>query len=40
LRKINKIDKPIAKLKIRQMGNIQINKIRTEKGQIPKKIKK
>ena len=31
---INKIDKPLAKLRKRQKDNIQINKIRNEKGDI------
>ena len=34
LEKINKIDKPLAKLIKRQRENIQINKIRNEKGDI------
>ena len=34
LRKINKIDKPLSKLTKRQRENIQINKIRSEKGDI------
>ena len=33
-RKINKIDKPLSKLTKRQRENIQINKIRNEKGGI------
>ena len=31
---INKIDKPLAKLRKRQKDNIQINKIRNENGDI------
>ena len=34
LEKINKIDKPLAKLNKRQRENTQINKIRNEKGDI------
>ena len=34
LRKINKIDKPLSKLIKRQRENIQINKVRIEKGDI------
>ena len=34
LEKINKIDKPLAKLIKRQRENTQINKIRNEKGDI------
>ena len=34
LEKINKIDKPLAKLIKRQRENMQINKIRNEKGDI------
>jgi hypothetical protein len=30
--KINKLDKPLAKLTRKQTDNIQINKIRTKKG--------
>ena len=33
-KKINKIDKPLSKLSIRPRENIQINKIRNEKGDI------
>ena len=32
--KINKIDKPLAKLTKRQKKTIQVNKIRNEKGDI------
>jgi hypothetical protein len=32
LRKINKIDKPLAKLTKRQREDIQINKVRNENG--------
>jgi hypothetical protein len=32
--KLNKIDKPLAKLTKRQRGSIQINKFRNEKGEI------
>ena len=34
MEKINKIDKPLAKLIKRQRENTQINKIRNEKGDI------
>jgi hypothetical protein len=34
LRKINKIDKPLARLTRRHRDSIQINKIRNEKGDI------
>ena len=34
MRKINKIDKPLSKLIKRQRENIQINKVRIEKGDI------
>ena len=34
LEKINKIDKPLSKLIKRQRANMQINKIRNEKGDI------
>ena len=34
MRKINRIDKPLSKLIKRQRENIQINKVRIEKGDI------
>jgi hypothetical protein len=37
LRKINKIDKPLYKLTRGHRDNIQINKIRNEKGEITTK---
>ena len=41
MRKINKIDKPLARLTVRHMESILINKIRNEKGDItgPEEIK-